>query len=165
MAKSPMLADHDSVHTFPAALSFPLYALPKIDGFRCVNSEGRAVSRSFTDIRNRHTFKEISVPELAGLDGELIAGGTHANIFNATSSAITTYEGEPVFEWHIFDDFSKPTIPYITRQDMLAERLAGLTKAFPFLRFVEPTLIDNWEGLDAFEADVLDQGFEGVITR
>lgn len=165
-AKSPMLADHDSVHTFSDKLSFPLYALPKIDGIRCLVPEGKAVSRKFIDIPNNHIRKALSVPELAGLDGELIAGMHHANVFNATTSAVMGNKiKEPVFEYHIFDDFTDPALPYNERQVRVCERVLDFCQQFAFVRYVEPTRIETWEGLETYEDMVLGLGYEGVITR
>jgi len=36
MPKSPMLAERNSCHLWPDELRFPAYALPKLDGIRCV---------------------------------------------------------------------------------------------------------------------------------
>lgn len=165
MAKSPMLADHDSAHTFVEKLRFPLYGLPKIDGIRAVVSDGKAVSRKFIDIPNRHIFAALSRPEFEGLDGELIAGGPQANVFNATSSAVMKRAGEPVFEYHVFDDFTDPSLPYNQRQVRLCEKMIDFAGEFDFIRYVEPTRLETWEGLVQYEDTVLGLGFEGVITR
>ncbi len=164
--RSPMLAERKSIHLYPEKVLFPLYALPKLDGFRCINEAGRAVTRSFSDIRNKFTREALSQPDLAGLDGELVVGPVSAeNVFNVTSSGVTSFDGEPLFQWHLFDDFTDPNMPYNERHVRVCERILDLCQKYPFIRGVDATRIETWEGLEAFEDMVLGQGFEGVITR
>lgn len=164
--RSPMLAERKSIHLYPEKVRFPLYALPKLDGFRSIVENARAVTRSFSDIINNHTRTSLSVPELSGLDGELVVGPLSAeNVFNVTSSGVTRIKGEPLFQWHVFDDFTDPNMPYNERQVRVCERMIDLCEQHAFVRYVEPTRIETWEGLEAFEEMVLGQGFEGVITR
>lgn len=167
MAKSPMLAERESLHNYPDSVTFPLYATPKIDGIRCPVVDGCAVSRSFIPIANDFIRAALSVPELTGLDGELTVGPISAeNVFNLTTSAVMGNKvKEPAFEWHVFDDFTDPDLPYNERQVRLAERMLDLCQAFPFLRMVDATRLETWESLEAYEDKVLGQGFEGVITR
>lgn len=164
--RSPMLAERKSIHLYPEKIAFPLYALPKLDGFRCVVENGRAVTRSFSDIKNKFTREALSVPELSGLDGELTVGPLSAeNVFNITSSGIASFEGEPQFEWHVFDDFTNPDMPFNERNVRVNERILDLCEKYSFIRGVEATRLETWEGLETFEDMVLGQGFEGVITR
>lgn len=167
MPKSPMLADHDSLHTFPEDVRFPLYGLPKLDGIRCVVSEGVPVSRKFIPIKNDLIRSLLSLPVLEGLDGELISGPlTAENVFNQTTRAVMgNKHTDPDFTFHVFDDFSAPDLPYNERQVKLCERMVKLTGALSFIRFVEPTRLETWEGLCAYEEMVLGFGYEGVITR
>lgn len=168
MAKTPMLAERQSLHSWPNEVRFPLYALPKIDGIRCITPEGKAVSRSFTDIQNEHIRRMLSVPELAGIDGELIVGPVAAeNVFNVTSSGVMSRKGEPNFEWYVFDDFTDPLLPYNQRQVRLCERVKAVCEASPEIpiRIVESVRLETWEGLEQFEDAALGLGFEGVITR
>lgn len=166
MPKSPMLAERDSLHNWPTQVSFPLYALPKLDGFRCIVSEGKAVTRSFSDIVNNYTRGQLSQPDLSGLDGELVVGPLNAeNVFNVTSSGVTRIKGEPLFEWHVFDDFTDPLMPYNERQVRVCERMIELGEKYPFLRMVEPCRLETYEGLEQYEDMVLGMGYEGVITR
>lgn len=164
--RSPMLAERKSIHLYPEKVTFPLYALPKLDGFRCIVENGRAVTRSFSDIKNHFTRAALSVPDLSGLDGELTVGPISAeNVFTATSSGVTTHEGEPLFQWNIFDDFTDPDMPYNERNVRVNERILDLCTQYPFIRGVDAVRLETWEGLEAYEDMVLGLGFEGVITR
>ena len=57
-----------------AALPFPLYATPKIDGLRCLVIDGVATSRSLKPIPNRFVQSVLGTHLLDGLDGELVVG-------------------------------------------------------------------------------------------
>lgn len=166
-SQSPMLAHRDSLHTWFDKVRFPLYASPKIDGIRCLCPEGKAVSRSFTGIANDHIRRSISIPDLAGLDGELVVGPLSAeNVFNTTSSAVMGNKVKtPDFEWYVFDDFTDPNMPFDERDACVGERMLTLCKEYPFLRRVETVHVDSWKKLEEFEYIVLELGFEGVITR
>lgn len=164
--KTPMLAERDSLHNWPKQVHFPLYAAPKLDGFRCINSEGKAVTRSFSPIRNDYTRDLLSKPEFAGLDGELVVGPLSAeNVFNVTSSGVTSIKGKPDFEWYVFDDFTDPLLPFNKRNVRVNERVVELCEKYPFIRGVETVRLETYEGLEKFENMVLGFGFEGVITR
>jgi DNA ligase-1 len=56
-------------------------------------------------------------------------------------------------------------MPYNERQVRVCERLIDLGPKHAFIRYVEPTRLETWEGLEEYEDMVLAQGFEGVITR
>lgn len=166
MPKSPMLAERDSLHNWPDQVRFPLYASPKLDGFRCIVPEARAVTRSFSDIVNLYTREKLSQPDLSGLDGELVVGPLSAdNVFNVTSSGVTRIKGEPDFTWHVFDDFTDPEMHYNERQVRVCERMFDLCEKYPFIKYVEPTRLETYEGLEEYEDMILGLGFEGVITR
>lgn len=165
--KSPMLAERDSVHGWSDKLSFPLYATPKLDGIRSIIYEGVAVSRKLLPIPNNYIRELMSVPDLAGLDGELTVGPLAGeNVFNLTTSAVMGNKvKEPTFEYHVFDDFTDPDAPYNERQVRVCERLLDLGAKYPFLRGIDATRLETWEGLVEYEDMVLGIGFEGVITR
>ena len=65
------------------ALSFPLFATPKLDGIRCLKIGGRALTRSFNPISNIHTREWIEANLPDGVDGELIVlcGAPHNNFY------------------------------------------------------------------------------------
>jgi DNA ligase-1 len=161
-----MLAERNSCHLWPDQLRFPLYALPKLDGIRCPIVEGAAVSRKFIPIANNYVRSLLSWPEYTGLDGELIVGPTSAeDVYNKTCAVNGNKVKEPDFTFQVFDDFTNPVEPYEARQLHLRERVAVLTELFTRIVYVEPTRIEDWAALEAFENATLDAGYEGVITR
>lgn len=145
----------------PQSLSFPLLASPKLDGVRCLVLNGVAVGRSLKAIPNKHVQKLFGRPELDGLDGELIVGGsTAANAFNVTSSGVMSVEGEPDVYFHVFDDF-RETGGFQRRLHTAHRRIKKCKRcvAVPHRR------VANAEELDKLEQMFLAQGYEGVMLR
>ena len=101
-AVKPMLAvdaDLDKVE-FPVLCSF------KLDGIRCVITDGVVMSRSGKPIRNKHVQELFGKPEYNGLDGELIVGDIWAeDIFQKTTSGVMSADGEPDVKLYVFDNY------------------------------------------------------------
>ena len=98
MIIKPMLA---SSCTDLGKLRFPVLTTPKLDGIRCLVIDGKAVSRKFKEIPNRHIQKLVStLPN--GFDGELMLQD-HKASFQQVTSAVMSEEGNPAFVYHVFD--------------------------------------------------------------
>src|ERR1035437_1504279 len=97
-------------------LNYPLFGTPKLDGIRSVKQDGRALSSSFKDIPNRYIqSKMATLPE--GLDGELVI---NSDSFNKVQSGIMSEDGEPDFQFCVFDYVSVSlTQPYLERIALL----------------------------------------------
>jgi DNA ligase-1 len=138
-------------------IKFPVLATKKLDGIRCLKLSSKVLSRSFKGIPNSHIVSALSlVPD--GLDGELMVRNSS---FNDTQSGVMSEDGEPDFEYWVFDyvknDIKKP---YVERmKDLEALDLP------PFCVKVLPTLINSSAELLAYEAIVLAEGHEGVMLR
>lgn len=52
-------------------LPYPVWAMPKIDGVRVINTEGKATGRSLKAHKNEYITEHFSVAQCGGLDGEL----------------------------------------------------------------------------------------------
>jgi len=149
----PMLA----VNIATELVRFPTYASAKLDGVRGVVIDGRLHSRSLKPIPNLHTSARFSRPELSGYDGELIVGEpTAKDAFRQTGSATGRVAGEPDTKFYVFDNFSAP--------GTFEQRLATL-KALPGVVVLEQRLVKNEAELLEFEAQMLAQGYEGLILR
>lgn len=167
-----------------SSLRYPLLASEKIDGWRCLVADiewaranipcdpkhreyfdtarhAIALSASNKPIPNWSTQRRLDLPELVGLDGELLA----SDKFNETSSAFAAYGGEPAFQFHIFDRFDRPN-------DHFTHRLASIKL------LVLPHIDDNTEllkhphfemtdaaHLEEFMKEILPPTAEGVVTR
>lgn len=151
--KRPMLsATIDDLSLF----KFPKLASPKLDGFRCLKVNGKALSRSFKPIANVYTRETVETfPD--GLDGELMLANPNAT-FNEISSAFRKYEGEPDFVFFVFD---------FVMEAPFKERLAHLETVInnPRIKFVPHILVGSWEEVREFEEKCLAEGYEGVMLR
>lgn len=142
-------------------ISYPLLATPKLDGIRCLVINGKAVSRKFKPIPNKfiRTWIEKHCP--SGFDGEIMVKG---RCFNDLSGDVRRKDGEPDFTYFVFD-YVKDSIskPYIERMKDLQKYSAGF-----WPDRIEPLYSKNIQNplkLANYEAEMLEAGFEGVMTR
>ena len=135
---------------------------PKLDGIRCLIQNGIALSRSLKEIRNKYVQTILGVPELSGLDGELIVGTpTDTDVYRNTTSNIMREKGEPKFTFWVFDHFLKNDV-YINRK----KELNLFNKHMPkIIKILGSQVINNMEELKEYEMDCLSIGYEGVILR
>ncbi len=140
-------------------LQFPVLCTPKLDGFRCLKINGKALSRSFKPIRNNFARQwiEANVPD--GCDGELmLRNGT----FSETAGALARESGEPDFVFQVFD-YVSPTAQafgYESRMVQLGEMILP-----DRCEKIIPVMCDNAAELTAFEEKCLAEGYEGVMMR
>src|ERR1035438_6738093 len=133
MIKKPMLSGTMEEIT---KVKFPVLATPKLDGIRCLRIGGRTVSRKFLDIPNGHIQKMMAnLPN--GLDGELMV----PNGFNKVQSAVMSEDGEPEFEYWVFDYVSTS----LTKG--YADRISDLLK-LDLPKFCIPLIPQNIENID-----------------
>jgi DNA ligase-1 len=152
----PMLA---ATIDFPLEnLTYPVYVTPKIDGIRALVKD-QLVYRSLKPITNKFICAQLAgLPK--GLDGELIVRDTD---FSDTSGAIRREDGEPNFEFVVFDSFAYPQDSYAERC-VQAEQAVAMA-ANPRVRFLVPTRVDTPEDLQALYEQYLAAGYEGAIVR
>jgi ATP-dependent DNA ligase len=141
-------------------LAYPVLASPKYDGIRCLVVGDMAMSRSMKPIPNRHIAKTIKESGITGLDGELIVKGT----FQDVASAVMSEDGTPDFEFHVFDTFLIPSLPFSDR----IKAVEALVKQarLPWLKAVRHVQIKSAEQLITYEKTTVEvEGFEGVMLR
>lgn len=147
-------------------LSFPLYASPKLDGVRAVVRNGVVLSRKLKPIPSLLVQDLWGIPELEGLDGEIITGPANAeNAFRRTTSTVMSINSDAMeigaTNFHVFDCVANGTF---------AERVIGATNAalmYPEKQIlaVPQQVINNMADLEEFEAFCLIHKFEGVMLR
>lgn len=150
-------------------LRYPLLASPKVDGIRCVKVGGKALTRKFKPLPNRHVREwiERNIPD--GADGELIVmvgdieKGYGPGTFNECQSAFMSMQGIPRFEYLLFDfipDSDHLEKPFAARINKLAS-MPLFTKA----KVLEHVILRNEQEVLDYEKKVLDLGYEGVMLR
>ncbi len=160
----PMLAETcDDIE----ALSFPLFASPKLDGVRMLIRDGIAVTRSLKPVPNKH-LQELAAGLPDGLDGEIIFGDpTAPDAFTKTQSIVMAHDkSADGLTFHIFDDWSLGHQGFLLRHTAVAvqmERLRTLCK-LP-VAHVPHDYLETIEQLIRFEQKCVDQGWEGAMLR
>lgn len=139
-------------------IRFPVACTPKLDGIRCLILGGKALTRKFKEIPNRHIRSVLESLPIEGFDGEIMVPNAG---FNDIQSHVMSRDGTPEFEYWVFD---------CVRQDLqqpYMQRIADLAaaKAPQFVRKLSPTICNNVQELEALEQSYIDQGFEGIIIR
>jgi len=161
MIEQPLLASTAKEKDFPN-IKYPVIGTPKLDGIRCLIVNGKAVSRNFKEIPNKYVARILPTIAKEGMDGELVLKGDKP--FNEVSSAIMRFEGEPDFEYQVFDWVtSSPDEPYVNRIAKLKDCVKTINN--DKLKFVDTFDIGNERELQLAEAAVVELGYEGLMIR
>lgn len=153
----PMLASPADLDN----LKFPIYASPKLDGIRASVVGGRLLSRTLKEIPNRHIFGMFD-SGYEGFDGELIVGPTTSpTCYRDTVSGVMSFTGVPAFKWFVFDLWNIEQC-FRYRKKIL-EQHAGDPKAHNRIEFMSHISLNNREELDAYEAEQVGLGHEGIM--
>lgn len=169
----PMLAE--DVVSFET-LRYPLYGSYKVDGVRALMVDGQLKPRSLKEFGNRWVpeyFNQFSA-ELSFFDGELVLGKDPAapNLCRLTASAMATREGQPDVHWWLFDIAPSPLIKdlvnmtFADRSALLKRRYKALSaRVKPYVHLLEQRLIRTAAEAEAFEAEALHFGYEGIVLK
>jgi len=173
----PMLAiKYENVKT----LKFPVYSQPKLDGFRCIVKKDGMWSRGRERIIScPHIFEELNyvfktLPNLV-FDGELYNHDLKDD-FNKLSSLlrktvninpITLAETSELVEYHIYDvdlGDKDPNSGFFERSQALRFFFED-NKQFKKIKFVDTTIVNDQDQLDALYSSYLEDRYEGQMVR
>jgi DNA ligase-1 len=153
-----------------ADLDYPMIGSPKIDGYRGLIDPTRGLlTRRLIDWPNRWVAEKMREHHVRinYFDGELVIGTPFATgkeekeVFKRSNPLMRHWE-EVDFTYYVFDQFMDPDTDY-------SERLVQLERGFPvdlpWLKFLEPKLIESAEEALSYEAECLAQGYEGIMLR
>lgn len=147
-------------------LRYPKLLSPKLDGIRCVKVDGKALSRKFKQIPNKHVREWVEKYLPDGIDGELTVPGTS---FNEIQSAIMSHEGKPNFVFHAFDYVNDLEKPFITRFNEARTLVIAFQEKYPDqaekLVIVPHYHVNDEDEVMTFEKQCFENGFEGVMLR
>lgn len=141
---------------------FPVLCSPKLDGIRALKVNGQLLSRSFKPIPNKfiRTIVEHTLPD--GVDGELLVGST----FHESSSGVMSQDGQPDFQYAIFDfvsdSLSKPFSKRLADLEHMLQSRSLVGKHFSIVRHA---LVSSVDELLKLEQQAVDQGYEGLMIR
>lgn len=142
-------------------IKFPVLATPKLDGIRCLVIDGHAVTRKFKPVPNKFIRAKIEHYCPNGFDGEIMSGKAE---FNDLQSKVMSIEGEPEFEYHVFD-YVKESLGAKYEQRMVHLALECDRIGANFIKPVIPKLIETCGDLLYAETQFLKDGYEGIIVR
>jgi len=160
MTFRPLLAATIKNHSDLHLLTYPMIASPKLDGIRVlIHPELGPVTRKLKPVPNRFVRSVLDHLAPKGLDGEITVGSATAkDVFNVTSSAVMSHDGEPEFTFHVFDDFTNPELSY-------KDRLLSIKTKNHTVMQLEHRLVHDAEQVLALEHEWLELGYEGVMLR
>ena len=153
-----------------SVIPFPVYASPKLDGYRAMVQGGVLVSRNGLAVRNVELQKRYGRNEYEGLDGELCSGWPASpGVFGRTSSVVKKAAADA-------KDTALWVIDYMAHKNAvsfnLTQRISVLTNTYDWgahrvfgLRLIPQTLISSVAALKAYEKKMLVAGYEGVMLR
>jgi DNA ligase-1 len=146
-------------------LIFPLYASPKIDGFRCVLTNEAPLSSRLSRFPNDFLNKNLAnvAPVDTILDGELVVGKRRGEgVLGRTSSGITSRSGEPDFTLWVFDTFQRG-YGFGQRHQLARQIVEDLDH--PRIKILKHTLLMDLDELHAYIEARIARGYEGVMIR
>lgn len=144
-------------------LTYPLLGSDKLDGIRAIVLGGRVVSRNLKPIPNRHVQAVLGHARYDGLDGELIVGDPCSELaFNATTRGVMSVEGEPDFQFHVFDDCTDPDLEFRHRYKLAAAKIKVLGGP---LQLVHQHELYSAADVEKLEQWRLGLGYEGLMLR
>src|ERR1700691_4396498 len=135
-----------------ACVPFPVYASPKLDGYRSMVQGGVLVSRNGLAVRNKELQARYGRVEHNGLDVELCDGPpTDPGVFNKTSSTVRKADADAkaVTAWAI-DFMSGYEDTFKERLNILKESYGGTIGWEVGVRVIKQTLIRDVEALKAY---------------
>lgn len=146
---------------------FPMYASYKIDGIRAIVLNGTLVSRTMKTIPSKFA-QQFAVPELEGLDGELLASKpVGPTIYHDTYSVVMTHGSMESMNYWIFDTINDDA-PYIFRLERLRQRVIKYSNDYPDRpcpQFLEQVEVHSVDHILELEYRALSLGHEGLIVR
>jgi DNA ligase-1 len=165
-AFKPQLAEDYS----PEKLKFPVGIMPKIDGCRMLNINGKALGRSLKSHGNLYTTEKFSKECFDGLDGEMVLGNNPAalNLCSDTSGAISRIKGEPEMNWWCFDLVNSETkdLGYFERYKLMEIKVLELQNlGYSNIEYLPLEIVYSLEDYNRFKEYWLQEGYEGVIIR
>jgi DNA ligase-1 len=153
----PMLASPANLD----ALTYPVYASPKLDGIRAAVVGGKLLSRSLKEIPSRFIFDMLSKPMYEGLDGELIVGApTDKDVYRNTISGVMATDKTPDFTWFVFDQWDHPGF---RGERLLAAVAAACMPSNEHVAYLHHELLRSRAEVDLYEAEQVTLGYEGIM--
>jgi DNA ligase-1 len=151
------------------AVRFPCIVQPKIDGVRALNINGTLTGRSLKPFEGFGITEYFSKGEFHRLDGEMTLGGNPCNtdrLCSNTTGAMGRFKDVTEMadlHWHVFDDLSTSSLPYIERYKRLHYYVQRLDH--PRVHLVPMYEVFGPNELQRYINQFANEGYEGTIIR
>lgn len=170
MLTRPLKAPTEPVLDFAALQDhLPMWASDKEDGIRGLICPHRGpLTGQMKPVPNIWVTRMLYLEEAVNLDGELVAidceGDTAA--FNDTQSAIMSNEGQPRFEFRVFDCFENIYESYLERALRAQQKVANLQKqGMDHIVWLPQKKCSSFAQIQECEESALRRGKEGIMLR
>ena len=142
-------------------VTWPKVIQPKLDGICCLAVNGVAMSRTMKPIPNKFIQDYFKEHGLHGFHGELMIKGD----FNDVQSGVMRIEGEPDFEYVVYDMWNQGEVSWNERFMELAE-LSDLCGATTHrVKITVHYSVNSTEQCEFRLQQFLDAGYEGAMLR
>ena len=153
-------------------INFPVYASPKLDGFRCgIANCTPYVGREKSVVVNRAVRSLLSRCALNGFDGELLVGSpTSKHAWAATSSLLKSEKPEDNHtsnvNFYVFDLWNTSKMPYHDRLALLKAKYNSLPDELKACTTLcSQVYMTNMGDVLSYYRSLLDEGYEGIMLR
>lgn len=144
----------------------PKLGSPKFDGFRAVVRDGVLLSKNLKPIRNKYTQSLFGRHLFDGLDGELIVGQpTAPDVFSATSSGVTSTDGEPDVRFYAFDLCDQSPHDTFERRFTLLKSWMSRGRKLHRVELVPHESLTSLDQVLRMEERLVNDGYEGMMLR
>ena len=152
-----------------ALIQFPVWASPKLDGYRAMVQRYTLVSRNGLAVLNKELQKRYGRQQFEGLDAELCTGPPAAQgVFNATSCVVRKAEADAsTTKLYVIDRYeAKDTRSFHNRHNaLLHAQNRDVARWGVDVVVIKQVRIRTVEALKKYEAARLAEGYEGVMLR
>jgi DNA ligase-1 len=144
-------------------ISMPVFVTPKLEGLRCIISQGRLIGVEHAISNERILELCRDLPEL---DGELVVGRERGgNVWARTVAGALRTEGDPEFTLWASDTIEEAYrhMPYRQRYGRVKTLVEQAGK--PYLKLAPLQVCTEAQQVIMLERVAIEQGLDGVILR
>lgn len=155
----PQLASSDIPDIY-TQVSWPKIIQPKLDGICCLAVNGVAMSRTMKPIPNKFIQAYFKEHDLHGFHGELMIAGD----FNDVQSGVMRIEGEPDFEYVIYDVWDHEN-NYQERLNYIKTFFLMLPNRLNRLGLIDNVVVNSVDECSTWLEEYINLGYEGAMLR
>ena len=141
-------------------VTYPKIIQPKLDGIATLAVNGVAMSRTMKPIPNKFIQAYFKEHNLHGFHGELMIAGD----FNDVQSGVMRIEGEPDFEYVIYDVWDHEN-NYQERLNYIKTFFLMLPNRLNRLGLIDSVMVNSVDECSTWLEEYINLGYEGAMLR